>query len=33
MRNFVFTASYYYFYFINFFGRVSMNFAAKQIAC
>ena len=33
MRNLVFTASYYYFYFINFFGKVSMNFAAKQIAC
>ena len=33
MKSFIFNASYYYFYFINFFGRVSMNFAAKQIAC
>ena len=33
MGKFSFAVEYFYFYFINFFGRVSMNFAAKQIAC
>lgn len=33
MKNICFAAEYYYFYFINFFGKVIMNFAEKQVAC
>lgn len=33
MSRFSFTSEYFYFYFINFFGKVKSNFAVKQVAC
>ena len=33
MSKFWFTAEYYYFYFINFFGKVNSGFAVKQATC
>ena len=32
MGKFSFAVEYFYFYFINFFGKVIMSFAAKQVA-
>lgn len=32
MGKFSFAVEYFYFYFINFFGKVTMSFAAKQVA-